>query len=269
MWPYRFITKLFETLLERYPDRLSIETNTPVTDIIYGEDSYTAVTPRGKTVARQIIHCTNGYASHLLPKIRGLLFPVRGTMTVQDLGPNVPNDGAKNSYGFHYVPVYDEETETLADGLWYLTQNAKSGYYFIGGEKATLSDSLTADDTTVSKFGVEELQKVLPKFFDYKNVKTDPLISAWSGIMGFTLDGAPYVGQLPSVATGRAGNGEWITAGFNGYGMPSCWLAGEALANMVLDHGVNDWFPEAFLPTHERLSSDRIRRMAEAIASLQ
>jgi glycine/D-amino acid oxidase-like deaminating enzyme len=115
-------------------------------------------------------------------------------MTAQDLGPNVPNNGAKDSYDFHYVPVYDEETETLADGLRYLTQNARTGYYFIGGEKARMDESLAADDSAYGKICVKHLQTILPKFFNYTDVKKDPLVSAWSGIMGFTQDGVPYVG---------------------------------------------------------------------------
>ncbi|KAM5353232.1 hypothetical protein ACJZ2D_016871 [Fusarium nematophilum] len=269
MWPYRVITKVFELLLAKYQSRLSIDTNTPVTEIEHSEGIYTVSTPRGKTRARQVVHCTNGYAAHLLPQLRGFLFPVRGTMTVQDLGPNVPNNGSKDSYGFHYEPVYDEETDTLADGLWYLTQNAKTGYYFIGGEKASIDDSLTGDDTAFSQICVDHLQTILPKFFNYTSVKKDPLVSAWSGIMGFTQDGVPYVGQLSAEVTGRSGNGEWIVGGFNGYGMPYCWLAGEALADMVLGHSVADWFPEAFLITEERLSPARISETAAAIASMR
>ncbi|KAF4450485.1 FAD dependent oxidoreductase [Fusarium austroafricanum] len=268
LWPYRVVTKVFEALLAKYPDRLNIETNTPVTSIECVDGAYIIKTPRGQTQARHVIHCTNGYASHLIPQLRGLLFPLRGTMTVQDLGPGVPNNGAKDSFAFHYVPEFDEETETLADGLWYLTQNAKSGYYFIGGEKATMEQNLTADDTAFSEVCVDHLQKILPKFFNYTDVKKDPLISAWSGIMGFTQDGAPYVGRLPSETTGRSGTNEWIASGFNGYGMPYCWLAGEAVAKLVLEQKIGDGLPKAFWVSDERLLPERITKMAEAIASL-
>ncbi|EXK29510.1 hypothetical protein FOMG_13985 [Fusarium oxysporum f. sp. melonis 26406] len=269
MWPYRVITKVFEALMAKYTGRLDIETNTPVTSIEHIDGTYVVSSPRGQTRARHVIHCTNGYASHLVPKLRGLLFPVRGTMTVQDLGPGVPNNGSKDSFGFHYVPAYDEETETLADGLWYLTQNAKSGFFFIGGEKATMDQSLTADDTAVSAICVEHLQKILPQFFNYTEINKDPLISAWSGIMGFTQDGAPYVGRLSPSTTGRSGAGEWIVAGFNGYGMPYCWLAGEILAKAVIGQSESRQLPEAFSVSDERLLSERISMVAEAIASLR
>lgn len=188
-------------------------------------------------------------------------------MTVQDLGDNVQNNGGKASYGFHYVPVYDEKARTRADGLVYLTQNAKSGLYFIGGENGTMEEALTADDTTTSKSSIDFLQKALPKYFDHANAKKDSLVSAWSGVMGFTIDSAPYVGRLPHSTTGREGEGEWISAGFNGYGMPYCWLAGQALAKMMLGQPTADLLPSAFSVSEERLSLLRIDQMAEGIVA--
>ncbi|KAL5593007.1 hypothetical protein FOBRF1_012109 [Fusarium oxysporum] len=269
MWPYRVVTNVFEGLLAKYQSRLRIETNTPVTSVQYAEGSYVLTTPRGTTRARKVIYCTNGYTGSLIPKIRGLMFPVRGTMTVQDLGPNVPNHGAEKSFGFHYTPIYDEKTDTLADGLWYLTQNAKSGYFFFGGEKGTMDDTLTADDTTISKISRGHLQDILPKFFNYEYTKKDPLVSAWSGVMCFTADGAPYVGQLPASVTDRGGDGEWIVGGFNGYGMPYCWLAGEALADLFLGKGVSEWLPEAYLVDESRLSSSKVTQVVETLASFR
>ncbi|KAJ7328488.1 nucleotide-binding domain-containing protein [Mycena albidolilacea] len=77
--------------------------------------------------------------------------------------------------------------------------------------------------------------------------------AAWSGIMGMSADGQPWVGRVPLCASRReeprkpspppadamnhslAPPGEWIAAGFTGEGMTHAWLAGVALARMVLD----------------------------------
>jgi glycine/D-amino acid oxidase-like deaminating enzyme len=77
--------------------------------------------------------------------------------------------------------------------------------------------------------------------------------TAWSGIMGMSADGQPWVGRVPLCASRReeprkpspppadavnhslAPSGEWIAAGFAGEGMTHAWLAGVALARMVLD----------------------------------
>lgn len=75
--------------------------------------------------------------------------------------------------------------------------------------------------------------------------------------MGFTPDHVPWIGQIPNDITGRSGNGEWIAAGFNGYGMPLCWGCGEAVAKMMLgqEAEVSEWLPDSFLMTPKRLSS--------------
>jgi glycine/D-amino acid oxidase-like deaminating enzyme len=77
--------------------------------------------------------------------------------------------------------------------------------------------------------------------------------AAWSGIMGMSADGQSCVGRVPLCASRHeeprkpspppadavnhslAPPGEWIAAGFTGEGMTHAWLAGVALARMVLD----------------------------------
>lgn len=192
------MTGIFAGLLSKYSDRLSIETKTPVTSVTHEGNGYIVHTPRGTTRVKKVIHCTNGHVGHLIPNIRGVIYPLRGTMTVQDLGPHVPNRGREKSFAFHYVPQYDKKTETLADGLWYLTQNAKTGFFFFGGDKGTLEQTLNADDSVLTSVSRDHLQDVLPRFFGYQDTKLDSMKSAWSGIMGFTHD------DIPLVEIGRA-----------------------------------------------------------------
>ena len=72
--------------------------------------------------------------------------------------------------------------------------------------------------------------------------------------MGFSSDGLPLVGRVPSSLSGRSGQGEWIAAVFNGYGMANCLLSGEAVALMALGRKV-DWLPGAYGLDEERLKS--------------
>lgn len=70
--------------------------------------------------------------------------------------------------------------------------------------------------------------------------------AAWTGIMGLSADGQPWVGRVPRAVSQRAepsaggattalaSNGEWIAAGFTGEGMTHAWLSGVALARMML-----------------------------------
>ncbi|KAE8165728.1 FAD dependent oxidoreductase [Aspergillus tamarii] len=260
VWPYRVVTNAFDDLLSRYPSRLSIETNTPVTEVIYGASSldsknpYILTTPRGIIRAAQVAYCTNGYTGHLLPALRGVLFPMKGTMTVQDLTaiPSIPNRGSTTSWAIHYPPLFDAATGGLADGLIYGMQNVKTGWHFFGGEKSPPEQLLSSDDTILSQSSVQFLQESLDSLFGLRE-PARKLVSAWSGVMGFTSDTLPLVGKLPSTLTGRDGQGEWFSGGYNGYGMPSAWLAGESLGLMILGQSPREYLPEAYLISEERL----------------
>jgi glycine/D-amino acid oxidase-like deaminating enzyme len=72
----------------------------------------------------------------------------------------------------------------------------------------------------------------------------------WTGIMGWTTDFMPYVGEVPNKP------GQLIIAGFSGHGMPLICLASKAMADMVKGSKFEDTkLPFIFKPTMERLLS--------------
>ncbi|KAI9929465.1 hypothetical protein AWENTII_009197 [Aspergillus wentii] len=258
LWPYRLVTAIFANLLNTHKSRFSIEANTPATSVAYNPDNdpshpYTIHTPRGPLRARKIAYCTNAYTGHLLPQLRGRVYPFKGTMTVQRPEKSVPNKGDSLSWGFHYPPSYSPQSKQYAAGLYYLAQNAKSGDFFFGGENASFDECLSADDSHVGNESITELLNTLPGFLGVQEPRDWELVRAWSGIMGFTADGLPVVGQLPSSLTERNGDGEYIAAAFNGYGMANCLLSGQALAKMMMGEDVSSWFPDAYGIHDERL----------------
>lgn len=263
IWPYRLVTKLFEVLTRQFTSRLAIETGTPVAAVSFDPTTdekypYTLSTPRGEIRAGQVAYCTNGYTGHLLPSLRGALYPLKGTMTVQDMGAGYLNKGNSTSWAVHYEPYNDEKDDTFADGLIYGMQNANTGTLFFGGEKSGMPDMLSADDTVLSSSSVAYLQDSVLSLFgqDGKNdTRASSIVSTWSGIMCFSCDGMPLVGRLPASITDREGGGEWVCAAYCGYGMPSAWLAGESLAQMILGRPPQDILPEAYLITQERPES--------------
>ncbi|VUC33662.1 unnamed protein product [Clonostachys rosea] len=272
LWPYRLITVLLRRLLITHHSRFSIETNTPVTAISYQQDTaqsghnYLLHTPRGPIRAQKIIHCTNGYSSHLLPKLTGKLYPLRGTCSLQDPGLAFPRIGNKYSWTKVHKGHYNPETTVLTTGLYYAQQSAKSGEIVIGGESQELKNLLTSDDSQVAPTAADHISSVVPKMYlGADNVKVKKV---WSGIMGFTADGLPLVGNLGPVTTGRAGDQEWIAAGFNGHGMDKCWLSGQAVARLAMGEDTPLWFPESFLVSEERLKSLTIDCATDTIVSM-
>lgn len=223
-------------------------------------------TPRGAIRARKVIHCTNGYSSHLLPSLTGSLYPLRGTVSVQDPGLSFPRLGDKYSWTKIHSGGYDPKTRRFTTGLYYAQQNAKTGEIVIGGESQEIENLLTSDDSQVAASARDHISSIVPKIFlDADDAKTKKV---WSGIMGFTADNLPMIGNLSRKTTGRTGSDEWIAAGFNGHGMDKCWLSGQAVAKMALGEDVPCWLPESFLVSEERLKGCTLDAAADGMMSL-
>ncbi|KAK1814241.1 hypothetical protein LTR12_011362 [Friedmanniomyces endolithicus] len=257
VWPYRLWCGLWSLLLEKHHDRLAIETYTPVhavSEATPGEERLgrcVVKTSRGEIRASHVVYCTNGFTSHLLPSLRGKLFPFRGTMSAQDLGPSFPNHGADRSWSLLSTPHVDEKSGVRSASLYYLTQDTDTGYMMLGGEYEKPEDLVCSDDSKVNFRSAEEIVKVLPRHFETSG---PPRVkSLWSGIMGFSRDGIPMIGRLPEEVTGRREESEWIDAGFNGYGTGYCYSCGLAIAHMLLGKDVSGWVPSALMITKERL----------------
>ncbi|KAF4959375.1 hypothetical protein FSARC_10751 [Fusarium sarcochroum] len=272
LWPYQLITILQKHLLNAHKSRFSIETNTPVVSISYQDDrgqsdfGYLLQTPRGAIRAQKIIHCANGYSSHLLTSLTGIVYPLRGTVSVQDPGDTFPRLGSEYSWTKMHKGHYDPETRILTAGLYYAQQNAKSGEIVIGGESQEIENLLTDDDSQVAASAKDHISSIIPRiYFDADNAKVKKV---WSGIMGFTPDGLPLIGNLDGGVTGRPGTGEWIAAGFNGHGMDKCWLSGQAVAKMALGEDVPSWLPGSFLVSEKRLKSFTLDSAAEAFVGV-
>jgi glycine/D-amino acid oxidase-like deaminating enzyme len=250
--------RVIEQLKQKFEQKLLLEANTTVTKVKYDptEDQqrpYVVSTSRGDLRAIRVVYCTNGYTGRLVPGIKGRLFPYRGTMTVQKLA-NVPNRGSRYTWNLHHPPRYDSKLERVLDGEYYLQQNPKSGYLFFGGGLHTAETTFTTDDSVLETASVDNTRRVLPRYFVESQNSESELISAWSGIMGFTGDGFPLVGKLPGYLSENPNDGEneWIAAGFNGMGMCQGWRSGEAVANMILGQDVSDWLPSSFEISKER-----------------
>lgn len=147
----------------------------------------------------------------------------------------------------------DYHSGRSALGTHYLQQDSISGFFYFGGQEEVVADVVTADDSQVPPNSVPYLRQTLLRLFGMAEQKTDNIVSAWAGIMGFTADGLPLVGQLLEDVTQRQGKGEWIAAGFNGMGMSMCVASGESIGRMVLGENVEGCIPGAFQVTSARL----------------
>ncbi|EED14248.1 FAD dependent oxidoreductase, putative [Talaromyces stipitatus ATCC 10500] len=277
LWPYKLVTGILNHVRRKFGDNFRLETKTPVTKIERNpsaqgsSDQYSVTTPR--------VHCTNAHVSHLVPCLRGRVYPVRGQMSAQTPGEKFPAYGEKYSWQFNYAKGFDYLTQ-LPESSNVSCGEMMFGGGFAQGEHGGLRDMGVATDGDMSVYTDIHLSGALSAVFGRENwgVVPGPSVkSMWTGTMGFSSDGMPWVGRLPASTTQREGEksqdelpegGEWVSAGFSGEGMVNAWLCGEALAITLLAHDnklkssispdISSWFPEQLLVTEERIKSSFI-----------
>ncbi|KAK0232757.1 FAD dependent oxidoreductase [Armillaria fumosa] len=250
--PYRLVTGILSRLLKTYAS-FRLYTHTPCLSI-HDNIVHTA---RGNICARDIIHATNEWTSHLLVPMRKKIVPMRGHMTAQRAGTGL-DDGWLGTRSFDYLTQQPPNPTTLSE-------KPHAEFMFGSGiEMGTQSffDALGCADDSQVEFRVSAyLGGALAAYFgrwwgsesadeDEDHFERGRVKKAWSGVLGISADGLPWVGSLPSKVSGRLEGSEWIAAGYSGEGMVHPWMSGKALAYMVVGKDV-DWLPAPFRITEK------------------
>lgn len=236
---------------------LNLQTSTAAQYIArpFGSRSgWTVATPRGSIVTSNLVLATNGYTAHLLPQMQGLIVPLHGQVVAQRPGSKLPQIGLEETYSFIHESGYEymitrppgaqnEGDIVIGGGLWKLPNDGASRY----GE---------TDDSALEPTITSFLRGCTAEYFG-SNWGADHaagrIKKEWSGIMGASADGLPYVGPVPDSP------GLWLSASFNGHGMVLCMKSAEALVGMmtgdeaeqrVIDH----WFPKSARISKERMA---------------
>lgn len=249
LWPYKLVSWVLERLLEENDSSVfNLQTKTPVDRIQRIGESWAMHTPRGQISAKNVILATNAYTSHLIPKLSGLVVPVRGQVAA--LTPSNGSSPLEHSHVWW----------TQAGGDDYLIQRP-SGELITGGERLGASDGqvgLSRDDT-IDPVIAKRLRASLHGTLKLKKPgeTEDATLEAtyeWTGIMGYSRDGYPWVGQLPAALGGEDG-GLWVSGGYTGHGMPVAARCGIAVAQEIL--GIIDGVT---LPAQYRIDGGRVDR---------
>ena len=248
---YKFVCGLLRMGLAR---GLNLQTGTPATELRRLEDGRWEIsTPRGKVVAGRVVVATNGYTGAILGRFQGVIVPLRGQVTAQRPGQNMPFGGClPTTYSFIYEDGY-EYMITRPSGSRF------AGDVVIGGglaraEGGGLVEYGTTDDTTLNPTISEYLKGTTPRYFGSNWGEDSPegrIRAEWTGVMGYSPDGHPFVGEMPGEP------GLWISASFQGHGMVLCWKCAEALVEMMEGRDgeeLESWFPQVFRLTEERMA---------------
>ncbi|KAJ3768495.1 FAD dependent oxidoreductase [Lentinula raphanica] len=283
LFPYKLVLHLLQLCLSKYG--LNLQTHTPVTNVsalthtVPGQPSEAATeattrwiitTPRGQIRANKVVFATNAYTATLLPEFLGNIVPGQGQCAAIVPTPSYSGKGMMDrtccySWG--------------KDNFDYLVQRPKDGIIILGGGKASVphldavlgctNDSGHLDDGGKQAEITEYLKGAMNKYFvgwqdsgsgqDEKNMHPDErsqtrsgegFLYDWTGIMGYTRDNIPFVGNVEGKP------GAYIIAGHCGHGMARIVSCAKGLATLISGGSWSDTgLPESFQPTRDRMKS--------------
>ncbi|KAG9834174.1 FAD dependent oxidoreductase, partial [Aureobasidium melanogenum] len=254
LWPYKLVTAIWESLLTN--PSLNLQTHTPVLSISpSGTGNWNLHTDRGIVEAKKVVLATNAYTSHLVPSMADLIVPCRGQMSA--LLPGEAFSGSSRTQtSFAFIgPKMDD----------YLIQrpDESSAHLMFGGGRSYGPSLGISDDGEVDENVAKYLRTALPRLLlSGEGKKGEEELQAtheWTGIMGFSRDSLPWVGEVPDH------KGIFVAAGYTGHGMPNAWLCGKSVATMVLvddtdmavQKAVEEGLPRAYLLNDERIGRAR------------
>lgn len=270
---YRFVCGVLKMCLER---GLELFTHTPVLGLFRTESGvWILQTEKGVLTSRNVVLATNGYTARLFPGFQGAIVPLRGQVTAQKPGLGMPKEGLETTYSFIYGNGYEYMIPRppsspfpgdiiIGGGLAHATNEGLEEYGTTDDSSLNPVISSYLDKTLVSYFGEAWGEDQTPSLIDQTS-SVGPVGEGgqaalagesggegrvrkeWTGIMGYTPDGFPFIGPVPGM------RGLFVSAGFLGHGMVMCWECGGEVARMIEGREGESAFPEAFLITEERM----------------
>ncbi|KAF5631023.1 hypothetical protein F25303_9749 [Fusarium sp. NRRL 25303] len=251
--PYKLLT----ALLARCVDMgLLLKTQTAVVSVEHaGSDGHVLKMRSGETMtAQKVVIATNAYTSALLPEYASCIMPCKG-LVCHITGPKdkpLPNlrtasyaimeqDPISKKTGYNYMVQVEDHSIVVGGAHHKYNENDPGSWYN------------SVDDTQLIEpawryFEDDYMQRTFVGW-EESGARVDRV---WSGIMGYSTDSLPHVGEVP----GR--DGVFVIAGFHGHGMPVIFLAAEGVAAMT--QGLvyeRTGLPSLFKTSKDRLESER------------
>ncbi|KAH7177066.1 FAD dependent oxidoreductase [Dactylonectria macrodidyma] len=242
---------------------VNLQTHTKATRIVQsprGAEKWIVGTERGEVECSHVVHATNAYSSALEPSLRGVITP--SPHMCNKVIPPVSFTGSKgitNSYGvllpngglFSINPRVTTQGPVLFGGLNPGQQEFEK-WLQDHPERCTDDDLPGFKPVTeaVKSFAESQLTGWASSYTseaDYSH--------KWSGIIGLSADGVPFIGQLPGLP------GQWICAGHHGHGMARIFTAAPGLVKLM---GGSSW-ADTQLPEVYEINPSRIKRLRRCL----
>ncbi|KAI4722641.1 FAD dependent oxidoreductase superfamily [Aureobasidium sp. EXF-10727] len=243
IWPYKFIMTLLGIIRDR---GVNIQTYTSVDSITSApEGQWTVSTSRGDIKTQKVVHATNAYTKTLLPEYAKNIIPCKGICC----HIAVPEGDVAPLVGNSYIIREQGDPSVLS----YLIPRSDGGI-IVGGSQAIFKPhreqwyNNTDDEQLIEASKDYYTNYMQNNFRGWENTKAE-VKKIWTGVMGYTSDSNPHIGEVPGKP------GQYILSGFNGHGMPVIWLSAEGVSDMLhTGKSFEDTkIPRAFKTTQERI----------------
>ncbi|KAL2426173.1 hypothetical protein ABEF95_012308 [Exophiala dermatitidis] len=248
LWPYKLVMGLLRRCLDM---GANLQTNTPVVGIDRASDGsggWIIKTPRGSIQTPKIIVATNAYLPALLPEFEDKIVPARGIacrIAVPE-NPNRPAPHLNNSYTIRFGPQEYDYLISRTDGS-----------IVVGGAKqrVLLNDAYwqnNTDDSQLIPGAAGYFDGYMQRLFHGWEDSGAKVTHMWTGIMGYSADLMPWVGEVPEK------QGVYVLAGYTGHGMPRILGCAKAIAALV--RGDARSMEETEVPAPYWITGDRLAR---------
>ncbi len=197
-----------KTKIEQGPGQVSFFENHEVYDIADNGDDKLVKTRGGHFSCPMVVMATNGYSPQIYSYFKDKIFPTRGQILATEAVPRFMEGPCYANFVLDYFRQLPTG-ELVIGGFRQLQKDVEVGY----------SDEIT----DVIQEALEEfIRKHIPA------VRQAKITHRWSGIMGFSADGQPIVGALPTDSQVA------FLGGFTAHGLGLAFHAGKVLSESLM-----------------------------------
>lgn len=205
---------LLEEILNTFKEdkNFKLFENSEVFNIEQNKENKRVHTKSGKLDTPIVIMATNGYSSLLHPYFSDKIYPTRGQILATEPLPKL----LEGPCYANFVLDYFRQTptgEVVIGGFRQLKKDTEVGY----------SDEVT---DVIQEALVDFLNKHIP------SIKGKSITHRWSGIMGFSADGQPMVGSIPTDPQ------IYFVGGFTAHGMGLAFNCGKCLVDLLFNRPI-------------------------------
>ncbi|KAF9693576.1 hypothetical protein EKO04_008244 [Ascochyta lentis] len=261
--PWKLTAHIMRKNLESGANLQTYTVATSVSESTEEHRKWIVHTDRGDIACDNVVHATNAYSAALEPSLQGVITP-KPHICTKVVPPRAASgsQAVRNSYGV-LLPngaFFSINPRCTTDGN-VMFGGSNPGQQALDGWVERHPENCINDGLS----NVEGVTRCVISFIDqnfegWANVEFGPgegIEYSWSGIIGLSVDGVPFVGELPGK------RGQWICAGHHGHGMARIFTAAPGLVKLMSGE---PWIATG-LPDVYQITTDRLARLKRATVS--